>query len=71
MENGSRQECRSPAQFTSAILSDAGDFYLHPDGKRFVVLMPSGCKEAVKVDRVTFIINFFDKMRGTAPVAKR
>jgi len=56
----------SAAQFSNAVLSDAGNFDLHPDGKRFAVLTPPGRKEAPKVDKVTFIFNFFDELRRHA-----
>ena len=53
----------SSAQFSSAALGDATSFDLHPDGKRFAVLMPPGRAEAPKVDRLTFVFNFFDELR--------
>ena len=61
----------SPGQFTNTASGDAGNFDLHPDGKRFAVLMPSRRVEAVKVDKVTFVFNFFDELRRIAPPTKR
>ncbi|MEO6434607.1 MAG: protein kinase [Tepidisphaeraceae bacterium] len=61
----------SRGQFTNTSAGDAGNFDLHPDGKRFAVLMPPGRAEGVKVDKVTFVFNFFDEVRRTAPPTKR
>jgi tRNA A-37 threonylcarbamoyl transferase component Bud32 len=57
----------SPGQFTNAATGDAGNFDLHPDGKRFAVLMPPGREGTAKVDKVTFIFNFFDELRRKVP----
>ncbi len=60
----------SPGQFTNTASGDAGNFDLHPDGKRFAVLMPPSRVEAIKVDKLTFVFNFFDELRRIAPPAK-
>jgi hypothetical protein len=46
-----------------------GWFDLHPDGKRFAVLMAAEETQARR-DKVVFITNFFDERR-IAPVPKR
>src|SRR5579859_49164 len=48
----------------------AVNFDLHPDGKRFAVLKAGGTGEAPKVDKVTFIFNFFDELRRKVPSGK-
>jgi serine/threonine-protein kinase len=42
-------------------------FDLHPDGKRFAVLLPPGRVETAR-DNVTFIFNFFDELRRRTQV---
>ena len=61
----------SPAQFTNTVSGDARNYDLHPDGKCFAVLMPPGRVEAAKVEKITFVFNFFDELRRIAPPAKR
>jgi serine/threonine-protein kinase len=41
-------------------------FDLHPDGERIAAAVPSGQAEQ-KLDKVTFIFNFFDELRRIAP----
>jgi serine/threonine-protein kinase len=38
-------------------------FDLHPDGKRFAVLKAPGAEQALAVNKVSFIYNFFDEVR--------
>jgi serine/threonine-protein kinase len=45
-------------------------FDLHPDGERLAVAVPSGQPEE-KLDKVTFIFNFFDELRRIAPPSKK
>jgi Tol biopolymer transport system component len=45
-------------------------FDLHPDGDRIAAAVPSGQAEE-KLDKVTFIFNFFDELRRIAPPAKK
>jgi serine/threonine-protein kinase len=45
-------------------------FDLHPDGERIAAAVPSGQPEE-KLDKVTFIFNFFDELRRIAPPAKK
>ncbi len=55
----------SPGQFT-----DRGatyNFDLHPDGKRFAVLKAPGSEQTAAVNKVNFIFNFFDGLRGKFP----
>jgi eukaryotic-like serine/threonine-protein kinase len=58
----------SPGQFTS--LGNSLNFDLHPDGKRFAVLKAPVTGEVLKMDKVTFIINFFDELRRKVPSGK-
>ena len=58
----------SPGQFTASPLRPNYD--LHPDGKRFAVLKASGTGQPPKVDKVSFIINFFDELRRKVPAGK-
>ena len=58
----------SPGQFSSS--SFALNFDLHPDGKRFAVLKSPGTGEVPKVDKVSFIFNFFDELRRKVPTGK-
>ena len=41
-------------------------FDLHPDGDRFAVAVASD-RPAPKLDKVVFILNFFDELRRTIP----
>jgi serine/threonine-protein kinase len=45
-------------------------FDLHPDGERIAAAVPSGQAEE-KLDKVTFIFNFFDELRRIAPPSKK
>ena len=47
------------------------NFDLHPDGQRFAVLKAPENQAATKLDKVTFILNFFDELRRIAPTAWR
>jgi Tol biopolymer transport system component len=58
----------SPGQINCS--SFALDFDLHPDGKRFAVLRAGGTGEVPKVDKVSFIFNFFDELRRKVPSGK-
>jgi eukaryotic-like serine/threonine-protein kinase len=58
----------SPGEFTSRAGND--NFDLHPDGKRFAVLKAPGTGETPKVDRVSFIFNFFEELRRKVPTGK-
>jgi len=64
----------SPGQFTSR--GPASNFDMHPDGKRFVVLKDSAvlkdsvAGEAKAVNKVSFILNFFDELRHKVPPGK-
>ena len=39
---------------------------LHPDGQRFAVIGPPPGQSEIKQDKVVFILNFFDYLRGIA-----
>jgi serine/threonine-protein kinase len=56
----------SPGQFT-----DRGNsifnFDVYPDGKRFIVLKTPGTEQAAAVNKVSFILNFFDEIRRKLP----
>jgi len=43
---------------------------LHPDGERLAAGLPTGQAEE-KLDKVTFILNFFDELHRIAPVSKK
>jgi Tol biopolymer transport system component len=43
---------------------------LHADGERLAAAIPAGQAEE-KLDKVTFIFNFFDELRRIAPVSKK
>ena len=58
----------SPGQFSSNYGLAAYNYDPHPDGKRFAVLKAPG--EAPKVDKVSFIFNFFDELRRKVPTGK-
>ncbi|NDQ57645.1 MAG: protein kinase [Acidipila sp.] len=59
----------SPGQFAPRLILDY-NFDLHPDGTRFAVLKAPGAGEAPKVDKVSFIFNFFDELRRKVPTGK-
>jgi serine/threonine-protein kinase len=46
------------------------DFDLHPDGERIAAGVPSAQPDE-KLDKVTFIFNFFDELRRIAPPSKK
>jgi serine/threonine-protein kinase len=46
------------------------NFDLHPDGERIAAAVPTGQPEE-KLDKVTFIFNFFDELRRIAPLTKK
>jgi Tol biopolymer transport system component len=56
----------SPGQFTSRAFTR--NFDAHPDGKRFAVLKAPGTGDAPPVNKVSFILNFFDELRRKLPV---
>ena len=62
----------SPSPFSDPRYRQDHSFDIHPDGKRFAVLKAPGTGETVPaVNKVSFIFNFFDELRGIAPPAKR
>ena len=61
----------SPGQFANAAWGDQGNFDLHPDGKRFAVLMPAHGEEAAKADKVVIIFNFFEELRRKVPTSAK
>ncbi len=64
----------SPGQFTGR--GPYSNFDVHPDGKRFVVLKDSAvlkdsvAGEAKAVNKVSFILNFFEELRRKVPPGK-
>jgi serine/threonine-protein kinase len=64
----------SPGQFTGR--GPVSNFDMHPDGKRSVVLKDSAvlkdsvAGEAKAVNKVSFILNFFDELRRKVPTGK-
>jgi Tol biopolymer transport system component len=58
----------SPGQFTD-LGGSINEFDLHPDGKRIAVLKAPG-GEALAVNKVSFIFNFFDELRRKVPSGK-
>jgi serine/threonine-protein kinase len=46
-------------------------FDLHPDGDRLAVAAATGSQTEEKLDKVTFIFNFFDELRRIAPPIKK
>jgi Tol biopolymer transport system component len=58
----------SPGQFTGAL--GYFNFDLHPDGKRFAVLKAPGTEQSAAANKVSFIFNFFDELRGKVPTGK-
>ncbi len=47
------------------------NFDLHPDGQRFAVLQTAQSPAASKVDKVVFVLNFFEQLRRMAPRPQR
>ena len=58
----------SPGQFNCS--GFVPQFDLHPDGQRLAVLKAGGNGEAPKVDKVSFVFNFFDELRRKVPTGK-
>jgi Tol biopolymer transport system component/predicted Ser/Thr protein kinase len=59
----------SPGQFTN--IRNGISFALHPDGKRFAVLKADKAEATPPpINKITFILNFFDELRGKATAAK-
>jgi serine/threonine-protein kinase len=56
----------SEGQFTG-LGADFRNFDLHPDGQRFAVLKAPEPQAETRLDKVTFIFNFFDELRRIAP----
>ena len=54
----------SPGQFTER------NFDLHPDGKRFAVLKASANNQSPPIDKVIFILNFFEELRRKVAAQK-
>ena len=48
-----------------------GSFDVHPDGKRFAVLKASESQTKTKIDKVVFVLNFFEELRRIAPLGKK
>jgi eukaryotic-like serine/threonine-protein kinase len=63
-----------PQLWSDGTFTDRGarirNFDLHPDGQRFAVLKAPQTQAENKLDKVTFIFNFFDELRRIAPNAK-
>jgi serine/threonine-protein kinase len=59
----------SPGQFTELGVGNS-NFDLHPDGKRFAVLKAPSTEQAAAVNKVSFILNFFDELRRKVPPGK-
>jgi serine/threonine-protein kinase len=51
----------SPGQFTE-VEGDYINFDLHPDGKRFAVLKAPGTGQSAAVNKVNFVLNFFEEI---------
>lgn len=62
-------ELWSPGQITDRGFYNS-NFDPHPDGKRFAVLKAPGTGEVPKVDKVSFIFNFFEELRRKVPPGK-
>ena len=58
----------SPGQFNCS--GFVPEFDLHPDGQRLAVLKAGGNGEVLKVDKVSFVFNFFDELRRKVPTGK-
>jgi hypothetical protein len=59
----------SPGQFTGR--GPYSNFDVHPDGKRFAVLKaPASTGETSPVNKVSFILDFFDELRRKVPPGK-
>jgi len=59
----------SAGQFTD-LGGSINDFDLEPGGKRIVVLRGSPTGEASRVNKVSFIFNFFDELGRKVPSGK-
>ena len=60
----------SPARFLNLGLGPFTNFDLHPDGKRFAVIKTPGLSEGQPLDKVTFVLNFFDELRRKVPTGQ-
>ena len=56
----------SPSRFTGVAAGNYS-FDVHPDGKRFAVVKDPNTLQPVAVNKVNFIFNFFDEVRGKFP----
>jgi serine/threonine-protein kinase len=72
---GGKFAVHSPRPWLETTLADTGvlsNFDLAPDGRRFVVLMPSIRPEDQQtVNHATFVLNFFDEVRRRVASAGR
>jgi hypothetical protein len=58
----------SPSPFSARDTGSDHSFDIHPDGKRFAVLMPTAREDRFpEWNKVSFIFNFFDELRGKLP----
>ena len=64
-----------PRLWSEGTFTDRGgqnrNFDIHPDGKRFVVTKSPDSQTETKVDKIIFVLNFFDELRRIAPLPKR
>lgn len=58
----------SSGQFT--LRGTGYNFDMHPDGKRFAVLKAPGTENPPVVNKVNFILNFFEELRRKVPADK-
>jgi len=58
----------SPGQFSAR--GPYSNFDVHPDSKRFAVLKAPATGETSPVNKVSFILNFFDELRRKLPPGK-
>lgn len=69
---GDEFRAEKPRPFTNerlAALPNTFSIDLHPDAERFAVLLPELSPEA-KLNKVVFVLDFFDYLRQIAPVAR-
>jgi serine/threonine-protein kinase len=57
----------SPVPFFAPDIANASSFDIHPDGNRFAILKPVGKDQSPDRNKVSFIFNFFDELRGKLP----
>ena len=70
---GDSFRAEKPQLWNKGQFTDRGinrNFDIHPDGQRFAVLKSPESQTDTKLDRVTFIFNFFDELRRIAPIPK-